>query len=93
MGLGDLGQRTTSSTVMEDRKTVHRDRSTADAPAFELRSRMPARTRSTIRLPSGSAMAPMITIMEVLHRTGDAIERSDEDLSTIRPEIWPKLIA
>ena len=60
---GDLTDALAALTVLLDGGVVQDQRSSADAMAFEPARRMPARTRSTIRLRSSSAIAPMMTTM------------------------------
>jgi DNA-binding LytR/AlgR family response regulator len=54
---GDLGQTATASPVLQHTLPIHLSRTTADANAFQFARRMPARTRSMIRLRSSSAIA------------------------------------
>jgi len=61
IALRQLAQAVLSLTVAQDGGAIENQGFPSDMPAFELGRRMPARTRSTIRLRSSSATAPMTT--------------------------------
>ena len=63
MCLGDLAQALAMLPVSLDSLSVQFQRMASDGRPSSLARRMPARTRSTIRLRSSSAMAPMMTTM------------------------------
>ena len=61
MGFGDLAKTLALLPVPMDPIVIEFERTASDGAAFELGSRM--RARSTIRMGSSSAIAPMITAM------------------------------